>query len=188
MQINTDLSDVTSATNDTILLNLLHQGNQQAYRQIVNRYSKACFAYACKIGLSHDQAQDILQDSFLQLWQKPPQFALNGSVINWLLCVVRNRSLDLYRATKRKSQHNQLAYSSQQDIMCSSNLSTQIENRISIIETLSMIPKRQERVILLVYLQGLSIKESAQIINTSEHAVESLLARARKTLKKLSQS
>ena len=84
---------------DRELIERVHAGDEKAFGLLYDRHSKMAYSTALRILKSPVEAEDVLQDVFLQIWRTPPQvreddFNLHG----WISVVIRNRSLSVLRA------------------------------------------------------------------------------------------
>ena len=79
---------------DPILLNLLKEDDQLAYTEIFKRYSKILINHAYKILENQDEANDVVQEVFLTIWNKRHELAVTGSLSSYLYKAVKNRVLN----------------------------------------------------------------------------------------------
>lgn len=87
-------------SNQTILINSLKKGKENAFVYIVDLYNQRLFAYA--ITLTNDQAmaQDILQNVFLKTWEQRKKINITSSLQNYLFKSVHNEFLNQYKKNK----------------------------------------------------------------------------------------
>jgi RNA polymerase sigma-70 factor (ECF subfamily) len=87
---------------DEDLLRRVAQGDSVAFAQLYDRYSPRVFGLAIKLVGDRQEAQDVLQDVFLELWRRAPGFdASLGSAPAWILMIARGRSIDHIRKRAR---------------------------------------------------------------------------------------
>jgi RNA polymerase sigma-70 factor, ECF subfamily len=154
-------------------------GDRMAFEQLYQLTSAKLNGIAYRLTGSLDTANDILQESFLQVWRNCQQYhSEKGHVINWLIGIVRFRSLDRIRADQRTAS---LFIANMDDIdqfastaMCADEISVP---HSSIKRCLSTLSKDQRNSILMAYLYGHNRLQIAQHLNTQVSTVKSWLRR-----------
>src|SRR5262252_4990794 len=91
----TDLGFVTKA----------RAGDADAYRVLVERHSRALFRLAYRMTGNQQDAEDVVQESFLRAYRQLDKFDERASFGTWLYRIAANCSLDLVRARKRRGTH-----------------------------------------------------------------------------------
>ncbi|MGO4699600.1 RNA polymerase sigma factor, partial [Paenibacillus sp. 2TAB26] len=94
-----------SEFNDSELANLLKEGNQYAYTEIFERYKGLLYKHAFRLLNDQEEANDIIQDLFLTLWQKKAELNFRTSLSSYLYSAVRNRIFDLISHQKVASKY-----------------------------------------------------------------------------------
>jgi RNA polymerase sigma-70 factor (ECF subfamily) len=166
---------------DAELLARVGEGDVPAYRELVRRYGRKLHHYA--IRLTHDpaEAEDIVQETFLRLWLRASEYTPRARVTTWLHRIAHNLAIDRLRARGRWQ-----ALEDDDVAPISAPQARLIDDRRraeNLDLALAELPERQRAALVLVYLQELSGKEAAEVLQVSEEALESLLARARRALK-----
>jgi len=80
-------------------------GDQEAYRVLVERHSRSLFRLAFRMTGNEQDAEDVVQESFLRAYRQLGKFDERASFGTWLYRIAANYSLDLVRARKRRSEH-----------------------------------------------------------------------------------
>src|SRR5882757_5766911 len=89
----TSNSETATGSEDTELLSRVGQGDENAMEDIFRRYGCAVYSVALRILHDTGQAEDVMQEIFLQLWRKPTAFVQGrGALGAWLVVVTRNRA------------------------------------------------------------------------------------------------
>ena len=97
----TSNSETATGSEDTALLSRVGQGDESAMETVFRRYSGAVYSVALRVLHDSGQAEDVMQEIFLQLWRKPAAFVQGrGALGAWLVVVTRNRAIDLLRRRK----------------------------------------------------------------------------------------
>ena len=179
-------------TENEIIQKLL-QGNEQAFKLLVENYQKrvvnTCF------GLVHsiEDAEDIAQEVFIEVFRSIQNFRADSKLSTWLYRIAVNRSLNFIRDNKRRKW-----FQSFEDIVAAKNSQLNsarhhetpaagLENlqRANIIhEAIGSLPENQKTAFTLNKYEDLSYKEIAEIMETSVSSVESLIHRAKLNLQK----
>jgi RNA polymerase sigma-70 factor, ECF subfamily len=128
-------------------------------------------------------AEDIAQETFLRLWTHADRWQEGkAGVSTWLHRIAHNLCIDALRRGKSEvSDELDDQYADQVPSM--EQLISRNAERESLRRALSELPERQRSALIMTHYQGLSNKEVASILDVSVDALESLLARARKSLK-----
>src|SRR5262249_22118852 len=91
---------------DVALLHRIAEGDSSALGEFYDLHSRTLFALACRILNDLKEAEDVLQEVFLQLWAKASAFdAHQGRPLAWVLTITRHKAIDRLRATQRRHAH-----------------------------------------------------------------------------------
>src|ERR1700760_738949 len=83
---------------DEDLMPLVHEGDARAFEIVFDRHADAAFSLAYRMCGRRAMAQDVVQEAFLSLWRSGARYdRTRGSVRSWVLSVVRNRAIDMFR-------------------------------------------------------------------------------------------
>jgi RNA polymerase sigma-70 factor, ECF subfamily len=165
------------------IMELIASGDQSAYAEAVRRHGRSIAAFAYRMTGQQADAEDIAQETFLKLWTHAHRWqADKAAVSTWLHRIAHNLCIDLLRRDKSainmalEDEHADPALSSEQLISLDAD-------RVSLQQVISSLPERQRSALIMTHYQGLPDKVVAGIMDVSVDALESLLARARKTIK-----
>ena len=156
-------------------MQLVVTGHRSAFEQLLERHIDPIHAYAKRITGSATDADDVAQEVFLKLWQKPDRYR-PGRVkfTTWLHRVAHNACVDLFR-----SRDHQVPPAEEAEI--------QINETPDIEGAISALPLNQRTAVALCLLGGHSTRDASRIMRSSPRAVESLISRARRTLRQVLQ-
>lgn len=99
------LADDTLAREQARLLAAIARGDRQALARLYDTLARPLYSLAYRIVNDAGDAQDIVQDVFLQVWQKASTYDLSrGSVFGWTATLTRNRAIDRVRLRKRRGE------------------------------------------------------------------------------------
>ncbi|MDM7860553.1 sigma-70 family RNA polymerase sigma factor [Alteromonas sp. ASW11-36] len=162
------------------------QGNHQAMSDFYQTYGQSVFRIAWRMSGDSSMAEDITQEVFVKIWQKAHSYnAEKGTVASWVKSITANACIDKLRKKSELSNQHQTV-----DALLSESLSPEAtainENYSHYVQTALMsLPERQRLAITLNIYCDASNAEAGAIMSVSEQAVESLLARARRSLSDL---
>jgi RNA polymerase sigma-70 factor (ECF subfamily) len=156
-------------------------GDPSAVSWLVDRYSPGVLGLATRMLGDRMEAEDVTQETFLRAWKALPTWEPRARFSTWLHRVALNLCYDVLRK-RRESLPGELPEMTDPELTPPERL-LQTE-RVKAIETaIADLPERQAAALTLCALQGHSQVEAAKIMETSEEALESLLARARRSLR-----
>jgi len=90
-------------TDESLLIAVGNGQNVDAFNQLFKRFAKKIFALGMKITRNEQLANDLIQESMLNVWQKAPLYDLDkGSAKGWIFTLSRNRCFDMLRKQKRQ--------------------------------------------------------------------------------------
>src|SRR5438874_4487934 len=93
------------ATEAAAVLARARQGDSEAFRALVERHSRSLFRLAFRMIGNEQDAEDVVQESFLRAYRQLGKFDERASFGTWLYRIATNCSLDLVRARKRRSEN-----------------------------------------------------------------------------------
>jgi len=179
---------------DLELVSLAKQGDKRAFSELVKRYEKKVYALALKIMQNPEDASDILQETFIQVFKKIKDFKEKSRFSTWLYRIAFNECL----MRKRKKQIPTVSIDAplvldsgdelkQEIVDWSSNPLATIENKElknKLEGAISKLPEEYRDVVVLKDIEGLSHKEIADMLKISVPNVKTRLHRARLFLRK----
>src|SRR5271156_6162167 len=88
----------TDSAKDAALLSSIQSGDQDAMARFFERYSSMVYSVALRVLKDSGEAEDVVQEIFIQVWKNPSAFVSGkGSLGGWLVVVARNRAIDILR-------------------------------------------------------------------------------------------
>ena len=178
--------------NENEIIQKLQLGSEIAFKELVENYKKqvinTCF------GMVHNlnDAEDIAQDVFIEVFRSIHNFRADSKISTWLYRIAVNRSLNHIRDNKRRKWFQSIDDLVKEKNMmlnhlASENPATDIESlqRANILhEAIGSLPENQKTAFTLNKYEDLSYKEIAEIMDVSVASVESLIHRAKTRLQK----
>jgi RNA polymerase sigma-70 factor (ECF subfamily) len=178
---------------DGVLAQQTLAGDEEAFAQLVQRYSNTLFNFICRFLNDYDAASDILQQVFTQLYISLPKLRTGEPLKAWLFQVARNRCLDELRR-KRVLHFSELQAASDDDelsplaiIPDTSPLPEEVAERHDLQDILqqaiSGLPPKFRAVVLLRYTSQLSFSEIGQALQMPEATAKTYFQRAKPLLR-----
>jgi RNA polymerase sigma-70 factor (ECF subfamily) len=179
---------------NTLVLNIAQQ-DEDAYLELFEACASRLKAYAIKCGSSPSDAEDLLQDCMLTVWNKAPQFKpATASAMTWMYTIIRNRRIDILRKEK-PNQIQSFDLWPEEDIeqirsvdFVSSRLDDDVESDLnaSLARILiQSLPEEQRQIIYKVYFEGKSHSEISIDLDLPLGTIKSRLRLAMKKLDNL---
>lgn len=171
---------------DEKLISLFQSGNVDAFEEIYTRYSSPLVNFMVRMLHDQSRAEDIFQDIFTKLLERPTIYQKKARFKIWLYRVAVNRCLNEIRNRKKrqfKQQHELDTFEINQQ--CDNNQLSQIESTIEIQEAIERLPSEQQTVLLLKYYQKLTYPEISQIIKCPVGTIKSRMHYSIQNLRKL---
>ncbi len=183
---NSPASD--EAAEHAALVRRLQQGDRDALARLYDLLAKPLYSLALRITGDATEAQDIVHDTFLQLWRKSGDFdSSRGSVFSWTATFVRNRAIDRIRSRRRRQEL--LAGQTGLDPAAASANSADTlwlrEKAAAVRAALATLAPEQKSALELAYFDGLTQQEIAERLN---EPLGTIKARIRRGLLKLRDS
>ena len=165
---------------DELLMSRVRSGDRQAFAVLVRRHTNRFYAASYRLCGRQDEAEDVVQDAFLKLWDRPDVYdpARGAKFTTWFYRVVTNLTLDRMRKHKKHSGSDVLELlpdkAERQDTILEST-----EEQRSIETAIQSLPERQRTALNLCFYEGISNKDAADILGVGVKGLESLLMRAK---------
>ena len=169
------------------LLEGILAGDENSYKELMTLYQGKLRNVAYGIVHNWDDADDIVQDTFVDVYRNIDKFRGEANISTWMYRITINKSLNHVRKQKNK---NWLTFSleflpKKYELKDTSTEDNTNEDRIyKLNKAIDTLSKRQKTAFTLFYYDELSQKEIAEIMNTSASAVEQLVFRSKQNIKK----
>jgi len=169
------------------LVREIQTGNREAFMTIVGAYQQRVFVMAYSMLRNKEDALDVVQETFLRLFQKARQFKEGCNFQGWLLQIAKNLCVDYYRKNYRKRREfeslkslDELQVAAEPDPASSSAG----EMRDVFFRTIDKLASRQRLVFVLRHVDELQFNEISETLNISVGTVKSLHFKAVQNLRK----
>jgi RNA polymerase sigma-70 factor (ECF subfamily) len=160
---------------DEIAIEKCRNGEQEAFRHLVERYQKQAVGHATAILGSRDDALDAAQEAFIDAFRALKNFDNSRPFYPWFYVLLRNRCFKLV-ARKRELE------SIDETVIVASNSAAQSEDILVLENALRALDMEDREIITMKYLDGLSYNELAERLQIPKGTVMSRLFHARRKL------
>jgi RNA polymerase sigma-70 factor, ECF subfamily len=169
---------------DQPLLARLAKGDEGAYRLLVQRHLSRVFALGRRmLGNEHD-AEDVAQEAFLRVWRHAPVWQPGRARFEtWLYRVTLNLCYDRLRRRRETTVDEMPDVADESPTAIEAHAGRDRARQVE--AALAQLPERQRAALVLCHYQELSNAEAARLLEITVEALESLLARGRRTLRTL---
>ena len=157
-------------------------GDQGACRHLVDRHLGPVIGLAVRLLGDRAAAEDVAQEAFLRLWRQSRTWRPDARLGTWLYRVAYNLCMDQLRTRRRLSPEGVPELADPADGPAQRHQRAQVALRVE--GAIARLPERQRAAITLVHHQELSNIEAAAVMDVSIEAIESLLSRDRRALRR----
>jgi RNA polymerase sigma-70 factor (ECF subfamily) len=168
---------------DAILLRKVKDGDSAATRILVDQYLDRIVNYGTRMLGDRAEAEDVAQEAFLRLWRNLDKWRAEKPVIHWLQRVTYNLCIDRLRKKKPVNIEDIAEPADPFENPARSLHQMQVSTAVN--AAIEKLPDRQRAAIVFAHQEGLSNIETAEIMEISVEAVESLLSRGHRGLRSL---
>lgn len=166
---------------DHELMARVARGDSQAFRLLSRRHARAALALARRIVANDAVAEELVQEAFLRVWVNAPRWQPQAAFLTWLYRIVINLCLN---ETRRPAALPLGAAGDPPDPAPPADAELATRERAGLLAAaIAALPARQRAAIVLTYHHGLSNAEAAAALDTSVSGIETLLVRAKRTLR-----
>ena len=162
-------------TDEIVLIEQLKnvQTREKAFRELISLYKERLYWHIRKIVISHDDADDVLQNTFIKVYKNIGKFNQESKLYSWMYRIATNESLTFIntRAKERNvdisEMHEQLASSLESDVYFSGDEIQQILQK-----AIATLPQKQRLVFNMKYFDEIKYHEMSEILETSVGALK----------------
>ena len=173
------------------LLRQIGQGDCRCFEALYDRFSRVLFSIAHRVLNNQEAAEDVLQDVFVQIWEKAALYdPSRGKPMTWAITLTRNKAIDRLRSTQRRSRL-------QDDLLHESQTAEQFDDKssfdaVSSVETgelvraaIAKLSKDQREAIELAFFSSLTQTEISERLNEPLGTVKARIRRGMLKLREL---
>ncbi|MDE3162889.1 MAG: sigma-70 family RNA polymerase sigma factor [Acidobacteriota bacterium] len=157
--LKTPLKGASISMTDEALLDRVRLRDQDSMSEIFDRYAKLVYSVAFRVLKDAESAEDVMQEIFFRLWEKPGTFSSGrGSFPAWLAVVGRNRAVDMLRRRKPTDPVDEVALAMPSDFAMEAERHIVLQR---VREHLDTLPRDHRQSLELAFFEGLSHSEIA---------------------------
>jgi RNA polymerase sigma factor (sigma-70 family) len=174
------------------LISRLKQKDGAAFKELVERYEQEIFNIVLNIVQDQDEADDCAQEVFIKVYEHIDNFKEEAALGTWMYRIAVRQALDAVRKRKRRKGLQQwlpwwMPEENKKDKQVFHHPGAAMENKetaANVFKAINRLPEKQKIAFTLIRIQGMSYAETAEIMQQSIKAVESLMSRSRQNLEK----
>lgn len=147
---------------------------EKGFRALVEKYQQKLYWHVRRMVLSHDDADDVLQNTFIKVYRSIGQFEQKSSLFTWLYRIATNESLTFIERNK-KYQYDFVEDQDEHPAISQLKADPYFDGneiQLALQDALSRLPEKQKQVFLLRYHDEMSYREMAEVLQTSEGALK----------------
>lgn len=173
---------LTAPPEEAALLAAAAAGDQPAFRRLVAMHLSSAVSIARGMLNDVTEAEDVAQEAFLRLWRNAATLELGPYGLRpWLRRVVSNLAIDRIRSSRNTTVTDELPEQPVRAVQGDALEAADLKARVT--AALQTLPERQRAALVLFHFEELSQVEVGEALGVSDEAVESLLSRARRSLR-----
>ncbi|AEE14804.1 RNA polymerase, sigma-24 subunit, ECF subfamily [Thermodesulfobium narugense DSM 14796] len=176
---------------DSDLILRIKSGDQNAFRDLYNKYSSFIYTLSYRLSGSAEEAKDLVQEFFIKFYNNVDKFDINYPFIPWSKRVLTNLYIDKKRTKKEftsfedlTSEDDERSFDPIDGSLLPEEVIIRYENKEAVERALLKLPEIYRVAIVLFYQEELSIKEISNILSIDEGTVKMRISRGRKRLYK----
>lgn len=148
------------------------EGRQKVFPMIVDQYSQSLYWKIRSIVLTHEDADDVLQNTFLKAWKSLPTFQGKAKLSTWLYRIAINESLDFFRHQKTAALSSADADLAVANRLLADDYFDGDKSQAVLQEAIATLPDVQRTVFTLRYYDEMKYSEISEILGTSEGSLK----------------
>jgi len=167
-------------------------GDSDAFRLLVEQHSRSIFRLAFRMTGNEQDAEDVVQETFLRAYRQLDRYEARSSFSTWLFRIASNYSLDLIRMRKRHEEKREHGSSEDRDILQTIPMDapgpdrivygSQVQDRVN--AALNELSAQERTAFVLRHFEGMSIEEIGEALGTGTNATKHSIFRAVQKLRR----
>jgi RNA polymerase sigma-70 factor, ECF subfamily len=172
---------------DKEIIELFRDKNQkeEAFKILINNYSKPLYSQIRKILISHEDSNDVLQDTFIKIFKNLDKFRGDSELFTWLYRIATNEAINFINSKKRSYTFSSITY---EDTLVNKLTADEFfdgdEIQILLQKAILKLPTKQRLVFNMKYFEEMKYEDIAKILDTSVGALKASYHHAVKKIEK----
>ncbi len=160
---------------DTLIKKLLSEKEKDvAFKELLHLYKERLYWHIRKMVLNHDDADDVLQNTFIKVYQNIQNFKGESKIYSWMYRIATNEAITFLKA---KAKRNNNSLEKEKDLAIK-NLETDVyfegdEIQLKLQKAIATLPEKQQLVFNMKYFDETTYDELSEILETSVGALKS---------------
>lgn len=154
---------------------------EKAFHLLVDTYQEKLYWHIRRMVQDHDDANDVLQNTFIKIWKALPKFKAQSKIYTWAYRIATNESITFLNKKREDSSFDEVAYKMSNNLEADTFFSGD-EIQLKLFQAVSTLPDKQKAVFMMKYFDEIKFKDMSEILNTS---VGSLKASYHHAVKKI---
>jgi RNA polymerase sigma-70 factor (ECF subfamily) len=182
---------------DSVAVQQARAGDSDAFRVLVERHSRSLFRLAYRMTGHQEDAEDVVQETFLRAYRQLSKFDERATFGTWLYRIAANCSLDLIRSRKRRNEHQEAAEEEPADPIQSLPddaptpdrlaMSSETDRRVAV--ALNELSEMERTAFVLRHYEGMCIEDISRTLgvlpNAAKHSIFRAVQKLRRALEPL---
>ena len=156
------------------ILELLNPKTQDAaFRKLIAQYSKPLYSHIRNIVISHDDTDDVLQNTFIKVFKNLPNFKGESKLFSWMYRIATNEAITFINQRAKKSgiSNEEVQQKAIQNLQADDYFEGDVL-QIQLHKAVATLPEKQQLVFKMKYFEELKYEEMSEILNTSVGALK----------------
>ena len=147
--------------------------SEEAFRELISEYKERLYWHIRNIVKSHDDSDDILQNTFLKVYRNIDKFKGDSKLYSWMYRIATNESITFLNKRSRRMQitseelQNQIIDNLESDVYFEGD-----EIQLKLQKAIATLPDKQQQVFNMKYFEELKYREMSELLETSEGALK----------------
>jgi len=161
--------------NEELLLSQLKSPTtrEKAFRELITLYKERLYWHIRKIVISHDDTDDVLQNTFIKIFRSIDKFKGDSKLFSWMYRIATNEAITFISKNAKRLQTNNEEIQNQ----AVNNLTSDVyfdgnEIQLKLQKAIATLPQKQQMVFNMKYFEDLKYKDMSDILQTSEGALK----------------
>lgn len=170
------------------LIEQLKQGDEPAFRWLVNNYRNRVYHTVLNLLQNNKEAEDAAQETFIEVHRSIKGFREEASLATWISRIATRKAIDKLRRQKTREKWTNWWGKENNEVEVFEHPGILAENKEKasiLFKAIQSLPEKQRIAFTLIKVQGMPYEEACEILQQNIKAVESLIGRARLNLQKL---
>ena len=169
---------------DREIIDSVLSGKKENFTILVKRYEKRAYSLLFRMTRNHEDTEEVLQDAFVKAYFALPGFKGESRFSTWFYRIVYNAGLSMV-TSKAYKMKQQMSSPESEDVFGTDNSDSGDDKNKNLYYLMNQLPVKNSLVMIMYYIDGLSLKEIGEVLGLSLQNTKVILYRSREKLKEL---